>query len=505
MDDQKKRPNARLKQERNVRGWSQEDLAEKVGTTQKIVSRWERGISTPLPYYRQKLCQLFGKNAEELGFLDAAAHDDSQEESLHVQAVNTPGAFRGENALIERERGNTQPKTLLRAEGEAISVEDATPDQQLGVWLALSTQNLTPLFDEGWTPHMILEALHILLPGVQAMSQISRRTFGHHLLQLGATAFLSGVPLPTGKHVSADEKMRLCQTLGESIAAGWKLFHTAGNAQVLAIGQAELALVQQAHAALYPRDRCMFYSSVYNLIGMAQQLRGRNEEALQAHTNAHIAALGTGDPWYVVQSLLGQVNAHQALGQHSDAIETIEEALRTIGHRDVEHLRSRAHLLGCWADSAMTIGENTMAQQKLNESAGYLDQIGPNEEFDRANWLQLAGKYTFMTGDYTGAIQHLDASLAALPPNWIVRKILILLPLIATYAHQRDREMSFGTADKALSTLDILNAPSLSQTFSISLRGLLEAFPNDPQVHTFVTDRLHQVPDSLLAGHQLSG
>ena len=92
MSEQKKRPNIRLKQEREIRGWSQEDLAEKVGTTQKIVSRWERGDSRPLPYYRQKLCQLFDKSTKELGFLDDSPETDSQiapvsEESSPAQSV----------------------------------------------------------------------------------------------------------------------------------------------------------------------------------------------------------------------------------------------------------------------------------------------------------------------------------------------------------------------------------------------------------------------------------
>jgi transcriptional regulator with XRE-family HTH domain len=71
-----KTPNNHLCHERELRGWSQEDLAEKVGTSQKVVSRWERGESTPLPYYRQTLCKLFGKTAVELGFLDEQSSAD---------------------------------------------------------------------------------------------------------------------------------------------------------------------------------------------------------------------------------------------------------------------------------------------------------------------------------------------------------------------------------------------------------------------------------------------
>ena len=51
----------RLRFEREVRGWSQQDLAEKVGTTQKIVSRWERGESTPAPITDKSSASILGK------------------------------------------------------------------------------------------------------------------------------------------------------------------------------------------------------------------------------------------------------------------------------------------------------------------------------------------------------------------------------------------------------------------------------------------------------------
>ncbi|MBV9615717.1 MAG: helix-turn-helix domain-containing protein [Ktedonobacteraceae bacterium] len=58
-----------LKYEREIRGWSQEKVAEKIGTTVRTVSRWERGLAMPYPYYREQLCALFGKNAQELGLV----------------------------------------------------------------------------------------------------------------------------------------------------------------------------------------------------------------------------------------------------------------------------------------------------------------------------------------------------------------------------------------------------------------------------------------------------
>jgi DNA-binding XRE family transcriptional regulator len=50
---------------------SQAAVAERVGTTTQNVSRWERGVTRPNPYYRDKLCKFFGKDPWELD-LDVA-------------------------------------------------------------------------------------------------------------------------------------------------------------------------------------------------------------------------------------------------------------------------------------------------------------------------------------------------------------------------------------------------------------------------------------------------
>ncbi len=71
MQEQKgpTRLRVRLTEARTQRGWSQLELAEKIGTTPVNVSRWERGITRPDPYFRKKLCDLFGKSEEQLDLL----------------------------------------------------------------------------------------------------------------------------------------------------------------------------------------------------------------------------------------------------------------------------------------------------------------------------------------------------------------------------------------------------------------------------------------------------
>ena len=49
-----------LKYERERRGWSQADLASKLGCDTKTVNRWESEGKLPRPERRHKLCELVG-------------------------------------------------------------------------------------------------------------------------------------------------------------------------------------------------------------------------------------------------------------------------------------------------------------------------------------------------------------------------------------------------------------------------------------------------------------
>ncbi|HEV2580693.1 MAG TPA: tetratricopeptide repeat protein [Ktedonobacteraceae bacterium] len=83
------KPNLRLKEVRELRGWSQKYVADGIGAERYYLSRWEHGAASPSPYYRQKLCILFGMNARELGLLpeDHADELESQVEQLAATPV----------------------------------------------------------------------------------------------------------------------------------------------------------------------------------------------------------------------------------------------------------------------------------------------------------------------------------------------------------------------------------------------------------------------------------
>ena len=71
-------PRWRLAEARTLRKLSQQEVADRIGTTYVNISRWERGITRPNPYFRRKLCTLFGKSEEELGLVVSMARSTEE-------------------------------------------------------------------------------------------------------------------------------------------------------------------------------------------------------------------------------------------------------------------------------------------------------------------------------------------------------------------------------------------------------------------------------------------
>ena len=114
--------NQQLRNERLQRHWSQQELADQLGTTVISIKRWERNITTPSPYFRLKLTPLFGKSAEELGLL--------KEEGLLPQTqkpdAETPATTLEDPNLLRilfylQKRMCTYPRSLLNKQVRHLS------------------------------------------------------------------------------------------------------------------------------------------------------------------------------------------------------------------------------------------------------------------------------------------------------------------------------------------------------------------------------------------------
>ncbi len=79
-----------LRRERELRGWTQSEVAERIGSTRGNVWRWEKGTTVPSPYYRQKLGELFGKSIAELDLLPENEEERGGEEEVHISTNAAP-------------------------------------------------------------------------------------------------------------------------------------------------------------------------------------------------------------------------------------------------------------------------------------------------------------------------------------------------------------------------------------------------------------------------------
>ncbi len=128
-------PNPYLKRVREQQGWSQEYVAQAVGTDAFTVSRWERGVTLPSPHFRQKLSVLFGLSVAELGLLPAERGEQAVTEAEQHEIVPSATAVSAsvidpailplpvhDDTLIGREGLLAHLKSLLLNEGTHTTV-----------------------------------------------------------------------------------------------------------------------------------------------------------------------------------------------------------------------------------------------------------------------------------------------------------------------------------------------------------------------------------------------
>ena len=90
-------PNLLLRSAREERGWTQKDVADRIGAPHPLnISRWESGTAFPRSHYIEQLCLLFGKTPRELGLLPPASAGPGE-------------AFRGNTAQAPEEPSTVAP------------------------------------------------------------------------------------------------------------------------------------------------------------------------------------------------------------------------------------------------------------------------------------------------------------------------------------------------------------------------------------------------------------
>ncbi|HET8843211.1 MAG TPA: NACHT domain-containing protein, partial [Ktedonobacteraceae bacterium] len=99
MEEKKYPPNYKLRQARELKGWTQKDVADHIDLPDaRTLRRWESGDAVPSLRYRTRLCEVFQMGPVELGFISeppaplAAKHEAPAEPvvSVATSAAGSP-------------------------------------------------------------------------------------------------------------------------------------------------------------------------------------------------------------------------------------------------------------------------------------------------------------------------------------------------------------------------------------------------------------------------------
>ncbi|MBV9690455.1 MAG: tetratricopeptide repeat protein [Ktedonobacteraceae bacterium] len=168
-------PRLHLTQARIAKRWSQQEVADKLGTTHVNVSRWERGLTRPGPYFRTRLCKLFGMTEEELDLgSPGIQRPAAAKRSPLILATAEPNVV--ENAL------SPQRSTLNSAQTSSIAGEQDKIEHG-----SIGHDKIGPLLD----PAIPLQPVMRLVGREQELAQLAQRLCRGGNIALTA---LNGIP-----------------------------------------------------------------------------------------------------------------------------------------------------------------------------------------------------------------------------------------------------------------------------------------------------------------------
>lgn len=161
----KKPGNRQLREERLRQHWSQQELADRLGTTVTSIKRWERGATTPSPYFRVKLMALFGKSVQELGLYE---EEPSQKQAQEAQAPEVDDASSLPTSGISDDTSSSDDPTLSRetfpsspTASVPIEVEVSSSPPSISPPLREKNQaRMIELVETIWIRGMLEQSLH---------------------------------------------------------------------------------------------------------------------------------------------------------------------------------------------------------------------------------------------------------------------------------------------------------------------------------------------------------
>ena len=151
-----RRPNDLLRAARESRGWKQAQVAEMIECPNSVnISRWENGITIPNRHYRQKLCELYGKDAVHLGFVQGNDEEDVPFLTNPIFLFNEPLPAAGELYGRKREKENLIARTARKASTSITGPRRIGKTWLMSYLRLIAPERLGPRFRLGYLDGML--------------------------------------------------------------------------------------------------------------------------------------------------------------------------------------------------------------------------------------------------------------------------------------------------------------------------------------------------------------
>jgi transcriptional regulator with XRE-family HTH domain len=367
MDSSTRKPNIVLRHQRMNRGWSQQKVAQQLDTTEDMISKWERGISKPSPFYQEKLCNLFNMTANELDLIDLPPTDQE-----HISALLINNLLENQAFLAQVRQSILQDfvKTASEIAGQSEHIvgysrpNSAHLNEDLVVFFETMMLTHWNSYHTGGAERLI-HGLNLFLKEIEKLSLIAQRTVWHQrilrLLTLGYQ--LQNCMLRDRLHYA------------QASIAYQKAFNIAQELEddellASALARQGVALVQQSK----PKQAILYLDNALNIID-ARHLPKLKGYILQALSEASAQDKRAHESWsylgkaeaIIMQSAQEQsfIRFHPAatlaqkgvdavfLEEYKDAIESIDLSLKSYYPTGIS---GRARLVAMKAEAQYKMG-----------------------------------------------------------------------------------------------------------------------------------------------------
>lgn len=453
-----------LRSERESRNWTQAKVANALRTDPKRVSEWEVGKTKPSYKYRRMLAKLFGKSAEELGFLTHEFDDEVSDENSHQETNATAiDVLPQETNAAQPDIPNTaplpQPIQLLIPNGAPVYVTIQI-HEQMAAHVGIADSHLVQSTYNAQQQNMWIP------PETNGVDRLRRKLLEQLLKTAGLSIFASQELL------NEDAWERLLRTLDKPYSLDetalthleqltdfhWELYRSALAkvdllSSVLGHLQTVTRLLEHRHPISVQRRLCSIVSNTAQIIG---EIYFDMNQCIKATTYYDLAidAAQEADNHRLYSLALGRKGFLPIyLGHSEESLSPLQYAYALAQQTTTG--KSKSWLITMQAEAFSNLKNKRECLDTLEQAERVISLADDGEDahwtgFSRETLAGYEGICYMRLEMPKEARNVLQQSLESLPAGPTRRKSIVLSDLATTYAQEGEVEEACRIADESL-------------------------------------------------------